>query len=174
MARDLRRRSRRNSGTACPALPHSGMHLRLADAHQRILRTSAPRRPRPTPSLGPSRPSAGSRQPGWTEALGSRRSAEGTASSGAPTGRPESPQACLPSQRAVPGQLVVAVCSVPERRDVLCVMALVWLSGLPQAGQRAERMASHLAFPRPAEADIFSMTSHVGCVALLEPAGKGS
>lgn len=92
------------------------------------------------------------------------------ASSGAPAGQPESPQACLPSQRAVPGQLVVAVCSVPERRDVLCVMTLC----LPQAGQRTEKWPLTWPFSRLAQADIFPMTHHVECVAILEPAAKGS
>jgi hypothetical protein len=37
-----------------------------------------------------------------------------------------------------------------------------------------EKLILTWAFPRGAPADIFSMTHHVECVAVLEPAAKGS
>lgn len=53
-------------------------------------------------------------------------------------------------------------------------VTLVLRSGRPYAGQQAEKLVLTWAVPCLAQADILPMTHHVECVAILEPARKGS
>ncbi|MFD3825063.1 hypothetical protein [Streptomyces sp. NPDC058625] len=59
-----------------------------------------------------------------------------------------------------------------ERTLAWLVMTLVRRSGRRHAGPRAQKWGLTWPFPGLTQADIFPMTSHVECVAILEKAAK--
>ncbi|WP_328726364.1 hypothetical protein [Streptomyces sp. NBC_00259] len=66
------------------------------------------------------------------------------------------------------GGLVSVAAFVPPNAELLGAT-----DRLLGAARRVENLGLTWAFPRPVQADIFPMTSHVECVAILEPAQKG-